>query len=78
MNKLPAMPPMPCTKDCPKRNATCHGRCKGYLKYEKWKRMYYDLKLQESKNREASHGQATREAERTRAKWQSHNYKYKN
>ena len=32
-----AMPKMdkdcPCTKDCPKRTATCHGTCEEYLKW---------------------------------------------
>lgn len=78
MNKLPPKPPMPCTKDCSKRSATCHGACEAYLKYERWMRLYYDAKLQESKNNEASRGQAARDTEKSRRKWQTHNYKYKN
>lgn len=26
---------IPCTRDCPNRNATCHSTCEKYLKFEK-------------------------------------------
>ena len=75
---LPPKPPNPCKKDCPDRSATCHSECAKYREFHAWNLRYYDAKLREAKSNEASRGQAARETEKSRRKWQTHNYKYKN
>lgn len=37
--------PNPCTKDCPKRTAVCHGECKEYADYAAYRRMIYKSRL---------------------------------
>lgn len=34
----------PCTRDCPRRSATCHATCADYLAYEKAKAAEYELR----------------------------------
>lgn len=45
------LPPIPCTRDCPKRSATCHSECIEYIEYaeakeeernERWKQKQID------------------------------------
>lgn len=75
---LPPRPPNPCRKDCPDRSGTCHGTCEKYKTFHDWNLRYYDTTLKESQSSGASHRQSVRDTERTRRKWQGHNYKYKN